>query len=130
MERLREEASETENLKEKREKLEEAKRIQAEIDAVTVENAKEELRILQAQAELTPNATADNEALANAMVAVSNAEAQAASNMRRFNRELKAVPKWQKRVPFFPLNMCQKNDTMDILTSTILFARGDMKFIL
>lgn len=91
VERLREEASETENLKEKREKLEQAKKIQAEIDAVAVKNAKEELRILQAQAELTPNATADNEALANAMVAVSNAEAQAASNMRRFNRELKAT---------------------------------------
>ena len=91
VERLREEASETENLKEKREKLEKAKKIQAEIDAVAVKNAKEELRILQEQAKLTPNATADNEALANAMVAVSNAEAQAASNARRFNRELKAT---------------------------------------
>ena len=91
VERLREEASETENLQEKKDKLIEAKNIQAEIDARNLEIAQEELRILQEQAQTTANDAEMNDKLAQAMVNVANAEAAAASNARRFNKEIKAA---------------------------------------
>lgn len=88
VERLREEASETTNLTEKRKLLEEAKAKQAEIDQRNIEIAKEELRILEIQDSLTANSAEDNEKLAAAVAKVSEAEAQAAANMRMFNRQL------------------------------------------
>lgn len=91
VERLREEASETDNVMEKKKLLEEAKEKQAEIDARNIEIAKEELRILQEQSELTANSAADNEKLAAAVAKVSEAEATAAANMRQFNKQLNGI---------------------------------------
>lgn len=91
VERLREEASETTNLEEKKRLLEEAKTKQAEIDARNVEQAKEELAILQAQSELTANDAAMNDKLAQAVANVANAEATAAQNARQFNKQLNTV---------------------------------------
>lgn len=91
VERLREEASETTNLVEKRKLLEEAKEKQAEIDQRNIEIAKEELRILEIQDSLTANSAEDNEKLAAAIAKVSEAEAQAASNMRQFNKQLSST---------------------------------------
>lgn len=93
VERLREEASETDNLVEKKKMLEEAKRIQGEIDARNVEIAKEEYRIMEEQSKLTPNSTAENEKLADALAKVAQAEADAAKNARQFNREINRVSK-------------------------------------
>lgn len=91
VERLREEASETTNLTEKKRLLEEAKRIQGEIDQENIEIAQEELRILQIQDELTANSAEDNEKLAAALQNVANAEARAAQNARQFNKQLSSV---------------------------------------
>lgn len=91
VERLREEASETQNLVEKKQLLEEAKAKQGEIDARNVEIAEEELRILQVQDKLTPNAAAENDKLAAAVARVSQAEADAARNARQFNKQLNTV---------------------------------------
>lgn len=91
VERLREEASETTNLTEKKRLLEEAKRIQGEIDQQNIEIAQEELRIMQIQDELTVNSTEDNEKLAAALQNVANAEARAAQNARQFNKQLNGV---------------------------------------
>lgn len=93
VERLREEASETENLAQKKELLEQAKAKQAEIDQRNIEIAKEELSILQTQSDLTANSAEDNEKLAAAVAKVSEAEAQAAANMRQFNKQLNTVTK-------------------------------------
>lgn len=91
VERLREEASETDNLMEKKQLLEEAKAKQAEIDQRNIELAQEDLRILQEQSNLTANSAADNEALAAALAKVSEAEATAAANMRQFNKQLNGL---------------------------------------
>lgn len=93
VERLREEASETTNLTEKKELLEQAKAKQAEIDQRNIEIAQEELRILETQSSLTANSAEDNEKLAAAVAKVSEAEAQAAANMRQFNKQLNTVTK-------------------------------------
>ena len=93
VERLREEASETTNLAEKRKLLQEAKDKQAEIDQRNIEIAKQELEILKVQDELTANSAEDNEKLAAAIAKVSEAEAQAAANMRNFNKQLNTVTK-------------------------------------
>ena len=93
VERLREEASETDNLTEKKALLEQAKAKQAEIDQRNIEVAKEELRILQTQDELTANSAEDNEKLAAAVAKVSEAEAQAAANARMFNKQLNSTEK-------------------------------------
>ena len=93
VERLREEASETDNLVEKKKLLEEAKAKQAEIDQRNIEIAKEELRILEEQSKLTANDAAMNDKLAAAVAKVSEAEAQAASNMRNFNKQLNSTSK-------------------------------------
>lgn len=91
VERLREEASETQNLVEKRQLLEDAKAKQAEIDARNLEIAQEELRILQVQSGLTANSADDNEKLAAAVAKVAEAEANAAKNARQFNKQLNAL---------------------------------------
>lgn len=88
VQRLREEASETANLEERKKILTEAKEIQAQIDQRNIEVAKEELRILEEQAQLTANDAAMNDKLAAATAAVSQAEATAANNMRAFNKQL------------------------------------------
>lgn len=88
VQRLREEASETANLEERKKLLTEAKEIQAKIDQRNIEVAQEELRILEEQSKLTANSAADNEKLAEAAAKVANAEAQAAANARMFNKQL------------------------------------------
>lgn len=88
VQRLREEASETANLEERKKLLTEAKEIQAQIDERNIEIAKEELRILEEQSKLTANSAADNDKLAEATAKVANAEAQAAANARMFNKQL------------------------------------------
>lgn len=88
VERLREEASETDDIAKKRELLTQAKEKQAEIDARNIELAKEELRIMQEKAALAPNSIEDNDKLAEAEANVANAEAQAARNARTFNKAL------------------------------------------
>lgn len=88
VQRLREEASETTNLVEKKELLQQAKEKQAEIDQRNIEIAKEELRILEEQSKLTSNSAADNEKLAAAVAKVAEAEATAANNARAFNKQL------------------------------------------
>ena len=93
VERLREEASETDNLTEKKRLLEEAKAKQAEIDQRNIEVAKEELRILEVQDSLTANSAEDNEKLAAAIAKVSEAEAAAAANMRQYNKQLNSTSK-------------------------------------
>ena len=91
VERLREEASETQNLVEKRQLLEDAKAKQAEIDARNLEIAQEELRILQVQSGLTANNAETNDKLAAAVAKVAEAEANAARNARQFNKQLNAL---------------------------------------
>lgn len=93
VERLREEASETENLAQKKELLEQAKAKQEEIDNRNIEIAKEELRILEEQSKLTANDAAMNDKLAAAVAKVSEAEAQAAANARNFNKQLNSTTK-------------------------------------
>ena len=89
--RLREEASATEDVMEKKRLLEEAKEKQREIDEENIRLAQEELDILQRQSELTANSAADNDALAAAQKKVNDAVAQGASNMRQYNKELGKV---------------------------------------
>lgn len=91
VERLREEASETENLVEKKKLIEEAKRIQGEIDARNVEIAKEEYRIMEEQSKQTANNTEENDKLAAALAKVAEAEATAARNARQFNKQLNTI---------------------------------------
>ena len=88
VERLREEASETTNLEEKKKLLTEAKEKQAEIDARNIEVAKAELAIIQEQASRTANDAEMNDKLAAALAKVSQAEAEAAKNARNFNKQL------------------------------------------
>lgn len=88
VERLREEASETTDLAEKKRLLTEAKEKQAEIDARNIEVAKQELVIIQEQASRTANDAEMNDKLAAALAKVSQAEADAAKNARMFNKQL------------------------------------------
>lgn len=88
VERLREEISLTNDKAEKERLVNQAKEIQGQIDARNVEIAKEELRILEEKAKLTPNSAADNQAIANAQANVANATAQASRNQRTLNRLL------------------------------------------
>ena len=88
VQRLREEASETSNLQEKRELLTQAKEIQAQIDERNIQLAKDELAVLEEQARLTPNSIEMNNKLAEATAKVADAEAQAAANARMFNKQL------------------------------------------
>lgn len=93
VEKLREEASETTDLIEKKQLLEDAKAKQAEIDQRNIEIAQEELRILQVESGLTANNAETNEKLAAAIEKVSNAKAQAAANARLYNKQLNTVSK-------------------------------------
>lgn len=93
IERLREEASATDDVIEKKKLLEEAKAMQAEIDQKNVELAQEELRIMQEYAEKTANAAEDNEKLAAAQAKVNQAIAQGERNMRQYNKQLDTLGK-------------------------------------
>ena len=90
VQRLREEASEAQNVADKRALLQQAKDKQAEIDQRNIQIAQEELRILEEQAKLTANDAAMNDKLAEATARVSQAQATAANNMRAFNKQLNA----------------------------------------
>lgn len=91
VQRLRELASETKDLNEKRELLTQAKEIQAKIDERNIEIATEENRILEEQATLTANDAAMNDRLAQASANVANAQATAAKNARDFNKQLNST---------------------------------------
>lgn len=96
IERLREEASETENVVEKKKLLEEAKAKQAEIDQKNIELAQEELRIMQEYGEKTANSAEENEKLAAAQQKVNQAVAQGERNMRQYNKQISQVEKSTK----------------------------------
>lgn len=91
IEKLREEASATEDVTEKRKLLEEAKKMQAEVDAANVEIAKEELRIMEEYAAKTANSAEDNDKLAAAQKKVNDAIATAERNQRLYNKQLEAT---------------------------------------
>lgn len=93
IERLREEASATEDVTEKRRLLEEAKAMQAEVDQREIELAQEELRILQEYGEKTANAAEENEKLAAAQKKVNDLIAQGERNQRMYNKQLDATTK-------------------------------------
>jgi len=93
IERLREEASATDDVIEKKKLLEEAKALQAEVDQREIELAQEELRILQEYGEKTANSAEENEKLAAAQKKVNDAIAQGERNMRQYNKQLDAVTK-------------------------------------
>lgn len=95
--RLREEASATEDVMEKKRLLEEAKEKQREIDEENIRLAQEELDILQRQSQLTANSAADNDALAAAQKKVNDAVAQGSANMRQYNKELGKVDNQVKK---------------------------------
>lgn len=91
VERLREQASETQNLEEKHRLLEEAKNKQSEIDNRNIEIAKQELAILKQLASQTANNAEMNDRLAAAQARVAEAEATAAANAKQFNKQLNAT---------------------------------------
>ena len=96
IERLREEASATDDVIEKKRLLEEAKAMQAEVDQKNIELAQEELRILQEYGEKTANSAEENEKLAAAQKKVNDAIAQGERNMRMYNKQLDATEKGTK----------------------------------
>lgn len=91
IERLREEASETDNVVEKKKLLEEAKAKQAEVDQANIAMAQEELRIMQEYAAKTANSAEENDKLAAAQAKVNEAIAQGERNMRQYNKQIKTV---------------------------------------
>ncbi len=91
IERLREEASETDNVAEKKKLLEEAKAKQAEVDQANIAIAQEELRIMQEYAAKTANSAAENDKLAEAQRKVNEAIAQGEKNQRLYNKQLQAA---------------------------------------
>ena len=96
IERLREEASATDDVVEKKKLLEEAKALQAEIDQKNIELAQEELRILEEYGEKTANSAEENEKLAAAQQKVNQAVAQGERNMRQYNKQISQVEKSTK----------------------------------
>lgn len=88
IERLREEASATEDVTEKKRLLEEAKRLQGEVDQTNIELAQEELRILEEYAAKTANSAEANEKLAAAQQKVNQALAEGEKNARMYNKQL------------------------------------------
>ena len=98
IERLREEASATDDVIEKKKLLEEAKALQAEVDQKNIELAQEELRIMEEYADKTANSAADNEKLAAAQRKVNDAIAQGERNMRQYNKQISATEKSTKSV--------------------------------
>lgn len=93
VERLREEASATQDVLEKRELLEQAKAIQSEIDQENIRLAQEELRIMEEYAAKTANSAEENEKLAAAQKKVNDAIAQGERNMRLYNKQLSTTEK-------------------------------------
>lgn len=93
IERLREEASATDDVVEKKKLLEEAKKKQAEVDQANIEIAQEELRIMEEYAAKTANDTEANDKLAAAQKKVNDAIAQGEKNARMYNKQLDAVTK-------------------------------------
>ena len=91
IERLREEASATEDVAEKKKLLEEAKAMQNEIDQTNIALAQEELRIQQEYGEKTANSAEENEKLAAAQKKVNDAIAQGERNQRMYNKQLDAT---------------------------------------
>ena len=91
IERLREEASATDDVIEKKKLLEEAKALQNEVDQKNIELAQEELRIMQEYAEKTANSAEENEKLAAAQKKVNDAIATGERNMRQYNKQLDQV---------------------------------------
>lgn len=91
IERLREEASATEDVTEKKRLLEEAKTMQADVDQKNIELAQEELRIMQEYAAKTANSAEANDKLAAAQKKVNDAIAQGEKNQRLYNKQLDAV---------------------------------------
>ena len=91
IERLREEASATDDLMEKKQKLQEAQEIQRQIDEQNIALAQEELRILQEYSEKTANSAEENEKLAAAQQKVNQAIAQGEANMRAYNKQITQV---------------------------------------
>lgn len=96
IERLREEASATDDVIEKKKLLEQAKALQAEVDQKEIELAQEELRILEEYGEKTANSAEENEKLAAAQKKVNDAIAQGERNMRQYNKQLDAATKGTK----------------------------------
>lgn len=88
IERLREEASATEDVTEKKRLLEEAKAMQAEVDQKNIELAQEELRIQEEYAAKTANSAEENEKLAAAQKKVNDAIAQGERNASMYNKQL------------------------------------------
>lgn len=93
IERLREEASATDNVKEKVRLLQEAKKKQREVDEENVRIAKEDLRIKEEYAEKTANNAEANDELAAAQKKVNDAIAQGDRNARQYNKQLSALSK-------------------------------------
>lgn len=91
IERLREEASATDDVIEKKKLLEEAKAKQAEVDQANIEIAQEELRIMQEYGEKTANSAEENENLAAAQKKVNDAIAQGERNQKMYNKQLDAA---------------------------------------
>lgn len=91
IERLREEASATDDVIEKKKLLEEAKQMQAEVDQKNIEIAQEELRIMEEYSKKTANSAEENEKLAAAQVKVNNAIAQGERNMRQYNKQISTL---------------------------------------
>ena len=93
IERLREEASATDDVVEKKRLLEEAKAKQAEVDEANIAIAQEELRVLEEYAAKTANSAAENDKLAEAQKKVNDAIAQGERNARMYNKQLDNVTK-------------------------------------
>lgn len=91
VERLREEAAATEDVLEKQSMLQEAARIQAEIDQANIDLAKEDLRIKEERAKQTANDTKANEELAAAKKKVSDLTAEGSRHQKEFNEQLKTT---------------------------------------
>ena len=91
VERLREEAAATEDVLEKQSLLQEAARIQAEIDQANIDLAKEDLRIKEERAKQTANDTKANEELAAAQKKVNDLTAEGSRHQKEFNEQIKAT---------------------------------------
>ena len=93
IERLREEASATDDVIEKKKLLEQAKELQRQVDEQNIALAQEELRILEEYAAKTANSAEENEKLAAAQQKVNDAIAQGERNMRMYNKQISATEK-------------------------------------
>lgn len=94
--KLREEAAETDNLREKKKLLEEAREIEGKVNARNTELAEKRLEILKTEDSLTANSTEDNEKLSKAIIDVSNAQAKEASDAEKATKEIRNLGKSTK----------------------------------